>query len=559
MTSPSVRGAQRAADSRSTRNLFALLFATLALAMCAGRASAQQSAPQRTGNAVSLSLDDALKMAQARSHTIEIARSGVTRATGQRSQARSQMLPQLNATAAYGRTLASQFSSFSATATPIDTAPKPVASQSLCAPFIAGTATQAERDAALAQSATCQAAGTGGFDLSKTSFGAKNQYTVGIAFSQNIYTGGRIAAQNAAADAQLRSANIEVGAQRAQVSLDVTSAYYDAVLADQFLAIADSSLAQTDVILSQTKLARQVGNSSEYDLLRAQVTRDNQIPVRLQARLNRQVAYLRLKQLLTMPLDDSLHLTTGIEGANGPTLPSIAAEGQGDTASSNRAPVRELDEAIHAQEAQVKIARSERIPSLSLVSNYQRLYFPIGNFPTLNAGVNNWTLGLSTSFPILDGGRIKGDQAVAEAGVAQAKAQRDQTREFAALDTRVALNSLREAEASWEASRGTADQAQRAYAIDEVRYREGISTQTDLSASRLLLEQAKANRAQAARNVAVARVRLALIRELPIQPSSGGSAAASSTQTQPQQQQQQQRSTGTTQPATGGTTGGIQP
>jgi outer membrane protein len=551
MTSASARGVQRSADARSTRYLIALVFGTLALAMCAGRASAQQPTPGRAGETVRLSLDDALRMAQAQSHTIEIARTGVTRANGQRMQARSQNLPQLNATAAYGRTLASQFSSFAATATPIDTAPKPVASQSVCAPFIAATATAAERNAALAQAATCQAAGSGGFDLSKTSFGAKNQYSLSLAFSQNIYTAGRVAAQNDAADAQLRSANIEVGAQRAQVSLDVTSAYYDAVLADQFLAIADSSLAQTDVVLNQTKLARQVGNSSEYDLLRAQVTRDNQIPVRLQARQNRQVAYLRLKQLLTMPLDDSLQLTTGIEGTNGPTLPAIAAEGQGDTASSGRAPVRELDEAIRAQEAQVKIARAERIPSLSLVSNYQRLYFPIGNIPALNAGVNNWTLGFQTSFPILDGGRIKGDQTIAQAGVVQARAQRDQTRDFAALDTRVAITALREAEASWEASRGTADQAQRAYAIDEVRYREGISTQTDLSASRLLLEQAKANRAQAARNLAVARVRLTLIRDLPIQATSGATTTNS--------QQQQQRTTGSTQPATGGTTGGTQP
>lgn len=557
MTSASKRDTRRSADTRSNRNVIALLLATITLAaLCAGQAGAQQSVPRRGGGeTITLSLDDALKIAQAQSYTIEIARAGVTRASGQRSLARSQMMPQLNASAAYGRTLASQFSSFSATATPVDTV-KPIASQSLCAPFIPATATAAERQAALAQAATCQAAaGSGTFDLSKTSFGAKNQYQLALAFAQPLYTGGRLAAQSDAANAQLRSANIEVNAQRAQVSLDVTSAYYDAVLTDQFLAIADSSLAQTEVVLQQTKLARQVGNSSEYDLLRAQVTHDNQIPVRLQAIQQRQVAYLRLKQLLTMSLDDSLRLTTGIEGSNGPTLPAIVAEGQGDTASSARAPVRELDENIRAQEAQVKIAHSERLPSFSLTSNYQRLYFPVG-FPQLNSGVNNWTLGLSASMPILDGGRIRANETIAQAGVAQAKAQRDQTKEYAALDTRVALTSLREAEAAWEASRGTADQAQRAYAIDEVRYREGISTQTDLSASRLLLEQAKANRAQAARNLAVARVRLALIKDLPIQPATGAASQGSQSQSQQQQQNQQQtqqRSASITQPATGGT------
>jgi outer membrane protein TolC len=552
MSSVSVRGMVHSAEARVGRIGAALLLTLLALALCAGNAAAQQA---RSGGTVTLSLDDALRIAQTQSQAIDIAKAGVNRATGQRLQARSQVFPQLNASVGYGRTLQSQFSGFTATASP-DTAPKPVASQSLCTPFVPANATAAERQAALAQAATCPSTSGGGFDLSKTSFGAKNQYQLALNFSQTVYSGGRIQAQTAAADAQIRSADIDVAAQRAQTSLDVTSAYYDAVLADQLRSIADSALSQTEVVLQQTRVARQVGNASEYDLLRAQVTRDNQLPQRIQARANQQNAYLRLKQLLNMPLDDSLRLTTRIEETSGPTLPGIASEAKPDTSARDRAPVRQLDEAIRAQEQQIKIAKSQRIPSLAIVSNYQRLYFPI-TLPTLNAGVNNWTLGLSTSFPVLDGGRIKGDVAVAEAGLAQARAQREQARQFAALDSRVALTALQEAEASWEASRGTAEQAQRTYAIDEVRFREGISTQTDLSQSRLLLEQARANRAMAARNLAVARVRLALLRDLPLQTSAGAAGQAAQQQLQLQQAQQQLNSSNPA--ARGGSTGGIQP
>ena len=544
------------------RVALALTVAALGLPMTA---RAQQAT---AGASIHLSLDDALRIAQEQSQTVEVARAGVVRATGQRMQARSQYMPQLNGTAGYTKTLKSQFSSFASSAPAVDTtAPK---TQSLCTPPIASNATPEQRAAALAQAASCPSASGGfGFDLSKTSFGATNQWALALSFSQNLFAGGRIRAQNAAADAQLRSANIEVSAQRAQVSLDVTSAYYDAALADQLVSIADSSVAQTQALLDQTKLARQVGNASEYELLRAQVTHDNQLPVAIQARSNRQVAYLRLKQLLNMPLDNVLALTTGIEGANGPTLPAIASTAM-DTAVTDRSAVRELDEAVNASEAQVRIARSERIPSLALVSNYQRLYFPAELFPALSNGVNNWTVGLSTSFPIFDGGRIRGDITIAQAGLQQTRAQREQTRQFAALDTRVALNSLQEAQSTWDASRGTADQAQRAYAIDQVRYREGISTQTDLTQSRLLLEQALANRAQAARNLAVARVRLALIRDLPLQAQNNalgatGGGAAGATQNQQQQQQQQaqqlqtqQQRTNTSATGTGGP-GGIQP
>ena len=59
--------------------------------------------------------------------------------------------------------------------------------------------------------------------------------------------------------------------------------------------------------------------------------------------------------------------------------------------------------------------------------------------------------------------------------------------------------------AAWEASAGTVAQADRAYQIANVRYGAGVSTQLELSDSRLLLQQAEANRAQAARDLQVAR------------------------------------------------------
>ena len=84
--------------------------------------------------------------------------------------------------------------------------------------------------------------------------------------------------------------------------LEVAQAYFDAVAADQFVAIAESSLVLTDRALTQVKLAREVGTAAEFDLIRAQVARDNQRPLVIQAAGARTAAYLRLKQLLDLPL-----------------------------------------------------------------------------------------------------------------------------------------------------------------------------------------------------------------------------------------------------------------
>jgi outer membrane protein TolC len=518
-------------------------------------ALAQQAAPAAS-NTTALSLDDAIRIAARESEALQIARAGVTRAGGQVRVARSQYLPQLGVSLAYSRALRSQFQALASGGGDTSTTPKP---QSLCTPALPDNPTPEQRAAALAQATTCPA--VQGLDFSRVGFGARNSWTLGLSVSQTVFSGGRVSGQNIAAAAARRSADVELTSQRAQLALDVTQAYFDAVLADRLVAIADTTLSQTEELLRQTTVARRVGNQSEFELLRATVTRDNQRPVAIARRGDRDIAYLRLKQLLNLPLDAPLTLTTPIDepatisrviaanaaiGNNAANVANVADTlaplSISDTSSAYRAPVRQSVEAVRAQEGQYRAARADRFPTLSLTSGYQRLFFPTAFLPTLNQYSENWNVGGSLSLSLFSGGRVTGNIEQARANLDEAKARLQQARELAALDTRVALNQLQQAEAAFAASRGTAQQAQRAYSIDQIRYREGISTQTDLTQSRLLLEQATANQAQSARDLAVARARVALLRDLPLNTQALGSAAARATpaQQQPQPQQQQQ-------------------
>jgi outer membrane protein TolC len=81
--------------------------------------------------------------------------------------------------------------------------------------------------------------------------------------------------------------------------------------------------------------------------------------------------------------------------------------------------------------------------------------------------------------------------------------------------------------ATWAATQGTVEQAERAYEIATIRYREGISTQTELTDARLLLEQAQGNRATAARDARVATARLRLLRDLPLAGADVGTTLSS--------------------------------
>ncbi len=478
----------------------------------------------------SLSLEDALRTAESQSDAIRIARAGVTRARGQELQAFSAYLPQVGASLQYTRTLASQFEAFSGGGTPqpppgTPPAPAPDTTNyfSPCTRYLAPAGTSdAERLRALESATRCAAAGGGDIDFESVGFGAKNQYQLGLSGSLDLFTGGRVQAQNRAASASKRSADIELTSQRALLALTVTEAYFDASLADRLVAIAESSLAWTEKALRQTTLARQVGNTSEFDLLRAQVTRDNQRPALIQRRWERDLAYLRLKQLLNVPYDEGVTLTTQIaddERALGAVRAVAAVTGAApsapDTSTSDRAPVRQLAEALRAQEAQLAISRSQKWPTLSVSTQYAKLNFPRGA-PKFDNLLTNWNVVVGATMPLFTGGRIRGEEMVNQAAVHESAARLEQTRKLAGLDTRQSLAQLEQSEATLGASQGTTGQALKAYRIAEVRFAEGISTQLELSESRLLLEQAQANRALAARNVQVARVRLVLLRDLPL-------------------------------------------
>ncbi|MBK5188364.1 MAG: TolC family protein, partial [Gemmatimonadaceae bacterium] len=323
-----------------------------------------------------LSLDDALASAEAKSPDLAIARAGVTRAEGQRNKARSQFLPQIYGSAGYTRTLKSQFSGLSFVS---DSAGPPA-----CSSFFVDPSAPVDTRLQLLESALGCGSGSNPFgSLQNLGFGAANQWNLGLSLQQNIFTGGRVTAQYRAAKAGQRSALIGLTAAKAQLTLDVTQAYYDAQLSDQLVVIAQATLSQADTTLAQTKLGRQVGNAAEFDLLRAQVTRDNQVPVLIQRRSDRDIAYVRLKQLLHLPLTDSLALTTSLDDSTAVptgTVTALLAQSP-DTAAESRAPVRQASENVISQKSAVTVARAERIPSLALASAFGRVAYPSGIFP----------------------------------------------------------------------------------------------------------------------------------------------------------------------------------
>jgi outer membrane protein len=446
-----------------------------------------------------LTLDQVLQMAEARSERMAIAREGIRRAEGEQARARSGLFPQLSVSAGYDRTLASEFEGI------FDNGA-----------FDLPTDTQ------------------DGSGLRDLPFGREHIWRATLTFSQNLYSGGRLGAQAAVAAVGHDTAALGVTGARAQLLLDVTQAYYDALLGERLVAIAEATLEQAGATLGQVLAGFDAGTQPEFEVLRARVSRDSQTPHVIRQRVNREVALLRLKQLLELPADHDLRLAdtlgeetlpppavfaervAAVEAAIRPATPQAVTLQPDAVALPERVPVLEAAAAVRLREASLQLAQAQRMPSVTMSSSYGRVAYPSSFLWGFGGVRTNWTIGASVQMPLLTGGRQRGDEAVARAELEETRRRLRQTQDLAALDTRSAWAELLAARAVWEASAGTVQQAFRAYEIADVRYRAGISTQLELADSRLLLQQAEVNRAQAARDLQLARARVALLPDLPL-------------------------------------------
>lgn len=487
------------------RGLFAPVAALVLLA--AGPAGAQSAAgpqpgvltpPAQETPSRALTLDQVIDLAESRSEQIAIAQFGVARAAAGEQRARSEMLPQVVGAASYDRTLKSEFSGL------------------------------------FSESAGGSDDGGFGGDFSELPFGQPNAFRLNLAFSQALYAGGRINAQRELAGVGRVVADSSVRSARAQLVLDATQAFYDAALADRLVTIAEASLQQAEATLAQVELSYKAGRSPEFEALRARVARDNQRPNVIRVKAARTIAYLRLKQLLEIPASQPVAVSAELDDTAleaparfAPRLAEVTGTPAAQTAAG-RIPVQQAVSAVQAREAALRITRSQRRPYVSINSALGEVAY--AGLPGFDDWRTNWTVGASVQIPLFTGGRIKAEEVSAGADIGEARARQKLALEVSEAETEAVLAVLDAAVATWQASAGTVEQAARAYEIADLRYREGISTQLELLDARLILQTAQVNRAQAARDVQVARARVALLPDLPLGNAAGDAAGVAEAQ-----------------------------
>lgn len=429
--------------------------------------------------AESLSFEQAVNNAEPAAESMLVARAGVERSEAVAATAAGAYFPDISGTASYQRTLASQFDDIS---------------------FGDPTMMGAESDSALP-------------------FGQPNSWNLGFRVLQPIFDGFRTPALNRSSKAGLRAARLGVESTRAQVVLAVAQSYYDAVLAQRQVEIAEVTLQQAETTFKETELGFKQGAMPEFDLVRAEVARDNQRTLLVQFKVQADVALVELRRVVGIAPNTPLTLTTGLDADDVEAVAQAARVAAKIQQHSNRVAIAQAHEGVEASQAELDAARAARWPSIAAVSdfgivNYHRHPFTSGWF-------TNWTVGVNLTVPIFDQNRNRHQVKLREAELSSARAQLAQAREVSDVEDAQAAAALAASATQLESSKRTVQQATRAYQIAELRFQQGASTHLELVDTRVQLEQALLVQARAARDLRIARIRQGLLPGLPLGATAG--------------------------------------
>ncbi len=437
-----------------------------------------------------LSIRDALALAAQRNPQLQLAAATLDRGIADRNLARADLLnrliPTIRATASANRLLQNQFDALGRRFTsgvPVDSGAPPAQPNPLEAVFGARLASTYQLEAA----------------ITPLDFGrASNRY--------------------AAARAGAASTALGVTSMRAQLALDVIVAYADAQLGDAFQQVSDSAAAQSARALRVAQVGFELGRRAEFDVVRARSAAQSDLATLAQSRTAALVAMQRLRMLIGAAPDESVVLSDSAEALL--TLELTGTDGLGEHIGRDVVAVSQATLEVEAQRANLRAARAERWPVVSATLTAQRFGYPAVRGFGWGTTFPNTTAGIAVSLPIDLAGRTSATIRAAAASVVASTAQLALARQAATLDRLMATGERENAAVAYSASRAAADEAERAFRIAEIRYREGQSSQIELTDARVARARAFAARARAARDLRVADAHLALLPALPM--SNGG-------------------------------------
>jgi outer membrane protein TolC len=286
-----------------------------------------------------------------------------------------------------------------------------------------------------------------------------------------------------------------------QVTDQVARAYLAGLRAQASL---ETERANVDLSESLLRLAQQqkiAGTGTGIEITRAEVQLANDRQALLVAQNDVDRTRLQLLKVIGLRLSNPVELVDRLS-----YIPidaqAVDPERALATADQHRAELRAQQRREQNAQLNFSATKFERLPSVSAFANY-------GDIGTsVYSALPTRSIGATVKIPIFDGGRRDARRAESASQFRQESIRTADLHDQIELDVRVAIDSLRSADAQVAAAEEGLSLAQMEVAQAERRYKAGVTNSVEVTDAQTRLARARDNRISALYNYNLARIDL---------------------------------------------------
>jgi outer membrane protein len=320
------------------------------------------------------------------------------------------------------------------------------------------------------------------FELAKA-----NAKRATLTFTVPLYTSGRIENALKAASLGVRASDEAARARAADVVLQVTRAYLQAVLAQRVEEVQQQALEVVRAHLQQAEVLYKQGIVSQYDVLRAQAELATQQKRLTDARNGRELTLSLLYNLLNLPQEQQTILSTPLREVAFP----LSYEESVRTALTSSHELQALQMKSQAQRALALSAEAEARPQVVFAVNLETLT------RDLSAIEPHASLTIGMRWNLFDAGYAKAVAREQRESAERTDIDRQKLENAIALRVKQALLDMEAARQGLAAAQRAGDTAQESLRLARRRFETGIGTSVEMLDAILAVSQAQIQREQA--------------------------------------------------------------
>jgi outer membrane protein TolC len=321
-----------------------------------------------------------------------------------------------------------------------------------------------------------------------------DNYNLRLTLQQPLFTGWRVQSAVDAADYSAQATQKEYERDKSDLVYGVKNAYWNLSKVLELEKVVDENVDQIKAHVKDAQSWESQGMITTNDVLKVQVQLSEAQLRQIDARNAVQLARIALNNVIGIPLDTEVRLTSNLshQPVDFAPLSSLV-----DHALSRRAELVAMQYRVKASESGVSLATSNWFPQVYLTGNY---YFnrPNQRFqPVINAFKDTWDFGVGMSFDVWNWGTTVHQTDQAKAQLAQAQDGLSQLKDAVTLDVTSNFLNVNRAKERISVAREGVKLAEENYRITSNKFKQGISVNTDLLDAEVALLQAKTNYTQA--------------------------------------------------------------